>query len=99
NRWNARPGGQWPPAGGMGLLAAGPGAGLQGVGGGGAGGGGRPPGGLRLGGPVLRLREVAPLPLGLPSNLALLRPHVLTLTLDRARETTLLSGGRTRQRA
>jgi hypothetical protein len=52
---------------------------------------------LELEVPVLLLLEVASLPLGLPSNLALLRPHVLTLTLDRARETTLLSGGRTRQ--
>ena len=52
---------------------------------------------LELQVPVLLLLEVASLPLRLPPNLALLRRHVLTLTLDRARQTALLSGGRTRQ--
>ena len=49
--------------------------------------------------PVLLLLEVPPLPLGLAPDLALLRPHVLTLPLDRARETAaLLRAGRTGQK-
>src|SRR6185436_12499431 len=47
--------------------------------------------------PLLLLLEVPPLPLRLPSNLALLRRDALTLTLDGARQPALLSAGRARE--